>query len=79
MMFGRFLGVRRRVQSVAARDFRMMSALFMVARFVMFRRLSVVLRGEFVVFSGLPMVLSAFVSWHFLLPLGLICPASWRG
>ncbi len=75
MVFGRFLCVCGRVQSVAGGYFRMMSALFVVARFVMFRRLPVVLRGEFVMLGGLPMVLNAFVSCHFLLPLIKFAPA----
>jgi hypothetical protein len=67
MVFGRFLGVVRRMESMSCGDLRVMRCLLMAAGFVMLRRLAMVFRRGLVMFRRCLVVLCAFVSRHFLL------------
>jgi hypothetical protein len=67
MVFGRFLGMVRRMESMTCCDFRVVRGLFMASGFVMLRCLPMVFRRDFVMFSRCLMVFCAFVTRHFLL------------
>jgi hypothetical protein len=66
MLFGRFLGVVERMESMSCGDFRMVRGLLMAVGFVMLRRLAMVFCCELVMFSRLLVVISTFMSCHVL-------------
>jgi len=69
MVFGCFLGVMGRMESMSSSDLRMVCGLLMVAGFMMLRRLKMVFRGVGVMFSRLFMVFSTRMSCHVLILL----------
>jgi hypothetical protein len=64
VVFGRFLCVLGRMESMSCGDFRMVRGLLMSASFVMLRSLQMVFCCELVMFSRFFVVLSTFVSCH---------------
>jgi hypothetical protein len=66
MVFGRFLGVVDRSESMSCSDFGMVRGLLMTAGFVVLRRLSMVFCCELVMFGRLPVMFSALMSCHVL-------------
>ena len=66
MVFGRFLVVVDRMESMSCGDLRMVRGLLMAAGFVMLRRLSMVFCCEIVMFSRLLVVFSTLMSCHVL-------------
>jgi hypothetical protein len=66
MVFGCFLGVVGRVESMSSSDFRMVRGPLMVAGFMMLRGLTMVLCCEVVMFGRLLVVFGTLMSCHVL-------------
>jgi hypothetical protein len=64
MVFGRFLGVVDRMESMSCSDLRMVRSLLMAAGFVMLRRFPMVFCCVLVMFGRLLVVFSALMSCH---------------
>jgi hypothetical protein len=64
VVLSRFFGMVNRVSEVAVRDVRMVPALHVVAGFMMFRGLAVMLGGVLMMLGCLMMMRSAFVIIH---------------
>jgi hypothetical protein len=64
MVFGRFLGMVRRMESMPSGHFRVVRGLLVAAGFMVLRRFPMVFRRGFVMFSCRLMVFCAFVGRH---------------
>jgi hypothetical protein len=66
MVFGRFLGMMRRIQSMSCRNVSVVCGLLGASGFVMLRCFAMVFRGVLVMFSRRLMMFCALVSCHFV-------------
>jgi hypothetical protein len=65
VVLARFLGVIRGVQMMAVRNVGMMPGLFVITRFVMFGRFTMMTRGLFVMLGCALVMLRAFMFRHY--------------
>ena len=65
VMLTRFLGVIRGVQMMAVRNVGMMPGLFVITRFVMFGRFTMMTRGLFMMLGRALVMLRTFMFGHY--------------